>query len=98
VSFGLITRSTGSTVVITGIRTVFTDTSGIQAPQITLPIIPITLPAPGPTQIFGDSQVTIPLRFGIGCFTGREGTALVIVETSDNLGRRGVQQMRVTVR
>jgi hypothetical protein len=100
VSFGLITRATGpSVVVISGIGLQFTDTRGRQAPQITLPPPTVTLPAPGPTQIFGTpTSQLLPVAFGIGCDTDPEGTVVVIVETSDGRRQRMDQQVRVVVR
>jgi hypothetical protein len=97
VSFGLSVRTTGgSSAIITGIRAQFTDTSGVRAPQV-------TLPAPGPTPVFGNampagSVQTLPLFLGIGCGTGNRGTLIVIVDTSDSRGRRGAQQVTIVVR
>jgi hypothetical protein len=97
VAFGLSVRTTGwSSAIITGIRAQFTDTSGVRAPQV-------TLPAPGPTPVFGNampagSVQTFPLILGIGCSTGNRGTLIIIVDTSDGLGRRGAQQVTIAVR
>jgi hypothetical protein len=92
-----------STVFITNVRLQFTDTSGLRAPQVTLPMPQVTLPAPIPTS--GSSMVqtvsgtTIPLVFGIGCGgIGRQGTLIVIVETTDDQGNRGSQSVSVAVR
>jgi hypothetical protein len=96
VAFGLSVRTTGwSSVIVTGVRAQFTDTTGVQAPQV-------TLPAPGPTQIFGTpnpsgSEHTFPLILGIGCGTGHRGTLIVIVDTSDGRGRRGAHQVAIAV-
>jgi hypothetical protein len=96
VAFGLSVRTTGwSSVIVTGIRAQFTDTSGVQSPQV-------TLPAPGPTPIFGNpnpsgSEHTFPLILGIGCGTGSRGTLIVIVDTSDGRGRRGAHQVAIAV-
>jgi hypothetical protein len=96
VAFGLSVRTTGwSSVIVTGIRAQFTDTSGVRAPQV-------TLPAPGPTPVFGNampsgSAHTFPLNLGIGCGTGTRGTLVVIVEASDGRGRRGSQQVVIVV-
>jgi hypothetical protein len=104
VPLGVTVRATGSSaVVITRIGMRFTDTSGRQAPEVTLPMIPVTLPAPGPTFQFGsaaqtDSVRTFPLTLGIGCGTGSRGTIIIIVETSDNRGRREAEQVKVAVR
>ena len=97
VAFGLSVRTTGgSSALITGIRAQFTDTSGVRAPQV-------TLPAPGPTPVFGNampagSVQTFPLILGIGCSTGNRGTIIVIVDTSDGRGRRSAQQITIAVR
>lgn len=104
VPIGVIVRATGSSVVVvTGIRLLFTDTSGRQAPQVTLPMLPLTLPAPGPTVQFGDvlesrSARTFPLNLGIGCGTGRRGTVVIIVDTSDGRGRHRSERLEVAVR
>ena len=97
VPFGLSVRTTGSSSArITGIRAQFTDTSGVRAPQV-------TLPAPGPTPVFGNempagSVQTFPLILGIGCSTGNRGTLIIIVDTSDGRGRRSAQQVTIAVR
>jgi hypothetical protein len=103
VALGVAVRAIGSSnVVITGIRSLFTDTFGRQAPQVTLPMLPVTLAAPGPTMQFGNAQAgssrMFPLTIGIGCGTDTQGTAVIIVETLDDQGRRGSEQVRVTVR
>lgn len=71
-------------VVEIGVR--FVDTSGMQAPQI-------TLPAPVPTTQFGTALIqargtqTFPLTLGLGCGVGTRGTVTVIVITRDGRGR-----------
>ena len=83
--------------------------SGIQTPQVTLPMPQVTLPAPVPTtgtmvqNVSGIaiplSGTTIPLTIPIGCGgSGRQGTLVVIVETSDDSGRTNSQQLSVSVR
>jgi hypothetical protein len=97
VAFGLSVKTIGwSSVIVTGVRAQFTDTSGVRAPQV-------TLPAPGPTQVFGTavppgSEQTFPLTLGIGCETANRGTIIVIVETSDGRGRRDARQVTIAVR
>jgi hypothetical protein len=97
VAFGLSVSTTGwSSDIITSIRAQFTDTSGVRAPQV-------TLPAPGPTPVFGTampsgSTRSFPLMLGIGCGTGSRGTLIVIVDTSDGRGRRGSHQVSIAVR
>jgi hypothetical protein len=64
-------------------------------------MIPVTLPAPGPTVQFGtgsDSSRIFPLTFGIGCGTDRRGTLLVIVDTQDNRGVRTAEELTIAVR
>jgi hypothetical protein len=98
VSFGVIVRgSVSSDVVITSLRTVFVDTSGRRGQEVTLPMIPVTLPAPGPTLQFGSAR-TFPVTLGIGCGTGPRGTVFIVVETSDNTGRHGSDRVSVAVR
>ena len=94
---------------VTSLRVQFTDSSGIQMPQVTLPMPQVTLPAPVPTtgtmvqNVSGIaiplSGTTIPLTIPIGCGgSGRQGTLVVIVETSDDSGRTNSQQLSVSVR
>ena len=104
VTFGIIVKANGSSnVIIHGIQFRFTDSSGLQTPQITLPMPPVTFAAPIPTTQFGSALVqagsgtTVPLTLPIGCGTGNQGTILIIVDTSDDLGRRLSQQVKVTV-
>jgi hypothetical protein len=102
VAVGVVVSASGSsTIVITGIRTQFTDTTGRQAPTVTVPMPPVTLPAPGPTPVFGSaaavSERTFPIVFGIGCGTGTTGTVIVVVEGSDVRGRRFSEQATVAV-
>ncbi len=53
---------------------------------------PVTIAAPIPTTQFGSALVqagsvtTVPLTLAIGCGTGSQGTILVIVDMSDDLG------------
>ena len=105
VTFGIIVKANGSSnVIIHGVQLRFTDSSGFQTPQITLPMPPVTIAAPIPTTEFGSAMVqagsatTVPLTLAIGCGTGSQGTILVIVDTSDDLGRRSSEQVRITVR
>jgi hypothetical protein len=104
VPLDLTVRANGSsTVIVRGVRLLFTDTAGRRAPEVTLPMLPVTLPAPGPTAQFGivlqaGSAQRFPLFFGIGCGTGRRGTVVIIVDTSDENGRQRSDQIRVAVR
>ncbi len=91
-----------STVVINQMRLQFTDSTGRQAPQVTLPMSPVTLTAPGPTMQFGlpTSQLlvrTFTFNVGIGCGTGNKGTAVVTVDAIDDTDRHLTQQVRVVV-
>jgi hypothetical protein len=105
VVFGIVVRANGSSnVIIDGVQLRFTDSSGLQAPQITLPMPPLTIAAPNPTTQFASAMVpagsatTVPLTLGIGCGTGSQGTIVIIVDTSDDHGRRASQRVNVTVR
>jgi hypothetical protein len=104
VPMSITVRITGSsTAVINQIRSQFTDSTGRQAPQVTLPMLPVTLFAPGPTMRFGLSTSELLVRTftfnpGIGCGTGNQGTAVVTVDASDDTGRHLTQQVRVAVR
>jgi hypothetical protein len=91
-----------STVVINQMRSQFTDSTGRQAALVTLPMLPVTLTAPGPTMQFGlpTSQLlvrTFTFNVGVGCGTGNKGTAIVTVDATDDTGRRLTQQVRVAV-
>ena len=76
---------TGIIVVVTSISTQFTDTTGIQMPQV-------TLPAPLPTTQFGTAldqargAQTFPLNL---CQPVPQGTVIVTVNTRDTSGRTG---------
>ncbi len=97
VAFGFSVKTTGwSSVIVTRLRAQFTDSSGVRAPEV-------TLPAPGPTPIFGDSMLpgashTFPLILAIGCGTGARGTLIVVVDASDGGSRRGSGQIAIAVR
>ena len=86
----------GVTVVVTSIRAQFVDTSGVAAPQV-------TLPAPVPTTQFGSaleqarSGQSFPLTIGIGCGTGTTGSVRIFVETRDSQGRTAMGQATVNV-
>jgi len=103
VPMSITVRITGSsTAVINQMRSQFTDSTGRQAPQVTLPMLPVTLSAPGPTMQFGvpTSQLlvrTFNFNPGIGCGTGNKGTAVVTVEAIDDTGGRLTQQVRIAV-
>jgi hypothetical protein len=91
-----------STAVINQIRSQFTDSTGRRAPQVTLPMLPVTLFGP-PTMQFGvpTSQLlvrTFTFNSGIGCATSNQGTAIVTVEATDDTGRHLTQQVSVAVR
>jgi hypothetical protein len=98
----VVTPNGSSNVNIDDVRFRFTDTSGLQTPQITLPMLPVTIAAPNPVPPVGSatagSSTTLPLTFGIGCGTGKQGTITLIVDMSDDRGRRGSQQLTMNVR
>lgn len=96
---GVIVSSHAPTdVTVRRIRVRFTDTMGRQAPQITLPMPPVTLPAPSAQiGIATPFTRTFPFIFGIGCHTGARGTAVVIVEGTDDGGRPISEQVTITV-
>jgi len=97
----------GATVFVTSVRAQFTDSSGVQMPQVTLPMPQVTLPAPVPTSgsmvqtvsgiVIPVSGTTIPLTIPIGCAGGRQGTLVVVVVTSDDAGRSSTQQLSISV-
>lgn len=87
----------GVNVFITQIRMQFTDPFRIQMPQV-------TLTAPTLTKQFGTNLVearsarTFPLTLAVGCGTDRRGTALILIDTRDALGRSQSGQVSVAVR
>jgi hypothetical protein len=89
-------------VTIGRIRAQFTDASGRQSPQVTLPMLPTTLAAPGPTATFGVSNAefvrAFPMTLELGCEIGTRGAVVVIVEGSDRRGRRLMEQATVAIR
>ena len=93
----LVVRAQEVGLLVTGITARFTDTAGVQAPQV-------TLPAPVPTTQFGSalvaarSQRTFPLILRIGCGTGGAGTVIIFVDARDELGRTRSGQATVVVR
>jgi hypothetical protein len=97
-------RITGtSTVVINRMTSQFTDSTGRQAALVTLPMLPVTLSAPGPTMQFGVPTSQLSVRTfnfdsGVGCGTGTQGTAVVTVDATDDTGRQLTQQVKVAVR
>ncbi|HET7618272.1 MAG TPA: hypothetical protein VFK20_07170 [Vicinamibacterales bacterium] len=96
IQLNLVVHAGDVSLVVTQFRLVFTDTSGSQAPQV-------TLPAPVPTTQFGSALVaarsaqTFPLAFGLGCGTGHTGTLVIIVDTKDETGRMDSGQISVAV-
>ena len=105
VAFGVTVRANGSSqIAIEGVRFQFSDSSGIQAPLITLPMPAITLVAPNPpgpsaiAMVPAGSATTLPLLLSFGCGTGSQGNILVIVDTSDRDGRHESQHVNVMVR
>jgi hypothetical protein len=98
----VVVSTDGSSVFISSIRAEFTDTSGRQAPPLTVPMPPVTLQAPGPTPQFGTPTAalferTFPIVFSIGCGTGTTGTVVIVVDGSDHRGRRFSARTTVTV-
>jgi hypothetical protein len=81
-------------ITVREVRLRFTDSAGLTAPQI-------TLPAPVPTTQFGSTleaaRNVFPFSFGFGCSTGRTGTLVVVVVTTDVRGRTNVNEMNVRV-
>ena len=96
----IVTANGPSDVMITTIRFQFIDTAGRRAPDVIVPMLPVTLPAPGPTLQFGVAQPstrTFPSLIGIGCGTGTRGNVIIVVETRDDRGRRSSDQVSVAV-
>ena len=97
VPVGLVVHAQEVGLVVTQISARFTDSAGVQAPQV-------TLPAPVPTTQFGSalvearSQRTFPVVLGIGCGTGQTGTLVIFVSARDDFGRTRSGQVTVVVR
>lgn len=95
--FSVSVRGGDVNVSITDITMRFTDTRGVQMPQV-------TLPAPALTTQFGSTLVearkerTLPLLLRLGCGTGTRGTLTVIINTRDDRGRMESTEMHVPVR
>ena len=93
----LIRSNSDDVVFISNVRMQFTDTSGIAAPEV-------TLPAPAFTRQFGTDLVeargdrTFPLDFRFGCGVGRRGTLVVITDTRDRNGREFTNRSTAAVR
>jgi hypothetical protein len=93
----LVFRVNGDDVLfISSVRMLFTDTSGIAAPQV-------TLPGPIPIHPFGTAldqarSPQFPLDFRFGCGVGRHGTLVVIANTRDQHGREFTNRLQATVR
>jgi len=93
----LVSPNGAANLTVTQIRLQFTDTSGIQMPQV-------TLTAPVPMTQFGDALeasregLQFPVSLGIGCGAGRFGTVVIIVDAHDGHGRRHSGRMSVNVR
>lgn len=79
------------------VRMTFTDSAGLQAPEVTLPA-PVMTRQFGSTLVEARSQRSFSLRFPFGCDTSRTGTLLVVVVVSDGDGRETTRQMRLPVR
>jgi hypothetical protein len=97
IKLNLVVHAGNVNLFLTQIRTRFTDTSGAQAPQV-------TLPAPLPTAQFGSALVaarsasTFPLDIGLGCGTGRTGTLIILIDTRDESGHMDSGEVSVAVR
>ena len=79
------------------VQMTFTDTTGLTAPQVTLPA-PVLTRQFGSTLIEARSQRTFPFTFPFGCTTGRTGTVVVVVVMRDLQGRETMAEARVAVR
>jgi hypothetical protein len=82
-------------LLITSVRAEFRDSSGMQAPAV-------TLPAPVPTAQFGsmlvDARSQRDFPFTFACGIGRTGTIVVIVDTRDGFGQTGTTRLLLQVR
>jgi hypothetical protein len=79
------------------VQMTFTDTTGLTAPQVTLPA-PVLTRQFGSTLIEARSQRTFPFTFPFGCGTRRTGTLVVVVVVRDSTGREMTAETRVPVR
>jgi hypothetical protein len=79
------------------VQMTFTDTTGLTAPQVTLPA-PVMTTQFGSTLVEARSQRTFPFTFPFGCNTRRTGTLVLVVVVRDEVGRETTAEMRVPVR
>ena len=97
-SLSLIVLATGEeALAVRQVQMTFTDTTGLTAPQVTLPA-PVLTRQFGSTLIEARSQRTFPLVFPFGCGTLRTGTLVVVVVVGDDQQRETTREMRVAVR
>jgi hypothetical protein len=86
-----------SSLLLTEVGLRFVDSSGLAAPQITLPA-PVLSRQFGTLLVDARSGRTFPFDFRFGCGTGRFGTIVVDVETKDKDGRGRSDKIRLSVR
>ena len=96
--FDLFVRAPGDlSVSLQSVRMTFIDSTGLQAPSV-------TLPAPALTRQFGTTLVqaradrAFSLTFPFGCRTRRAGTLVVIVVATDQNGDEQTAEVRAAVR
>lgn len=86
-----------SSVFLTEVGLRFVDSSGVSAPQITLPA-PVLTAQFGSALVEARSRRTFPFDFRFGCGTGRFGTIVVDVKTKDKNGRGRSDKITLSVR
>ena len=104
VPFDVFVTAGSTTLILTDVSMRFVDTQGVQMPQVTMQMPPVTLTAPLPTTPFGTALVearttrNFSLQLPIGCGTGRAGTVIIIIDARDGLGHPMTMQVTATVR
>ena len=89
-------QAPASSLTLKRVQMTFIDSTRFAAPAVTLPA-PIPTVQFGSTLIEARSRRTFRFTFPLGCNTGRTGTLVVFVVTSDREGREITTEARVPV-
>jgi hypothetical protein len=98
VPVNLVVFSNGTDVLVVNQITVnFVDSTGMQAPQVTLPAPQLTVQF-GTALVQARSSTAFPLLVDIGCHVHHQGTMRVGVAATDSRGRQSSGHINVSVR
>jgi hypothetical protein len=89
--------SSTDVLVVSQITATFVDSTGIQAPQVTLPAPQLTVQF-GTDLVQARSSTTFPLLVDIGCHVHHQGTMRIGVDATDSRGRLSSGHIDVPVR